>query len=185
MAITYRNIKGSALTHTELDTNFSDLVANDDDFETRITAREALAAYGAINVQATDAVTVSAIGVVAKTLPFSNNGYSSALTADASNNRLTITAAGIYVVNFNISMHTLSSGNSGIYEFHLMDDGVRIGVSAVREMSGGNDTGSSSFSFLVNAGAGSHLTIDVLSDNGGNNDTIAINFSNLIAHRID
>jgi len=140
--------------------------------------------YGAINNQETDAVSVSSIGTTAQTLPFTNDGVSEGVVTDAANNRLTLTNAGVYWVNFNMSFSTVASGDSGDYIFKLLDDGVFTGCSVHREMSGGPDTGSTSFSFLVDAGAGSQMTVTVESDSGGNSDDIDINFANLIAARL-
>jgi len=64
--------------------------------------------YGAINNQETDAVSVSSIGTTAQTLPFTNDGVSEGVVTDAANNRLTLTNAGVYWVNFNMSFITLS-----------------------------------------------------------------------------
>lgn len=141
--------------------------------------------YGAINTLRSDTVSISSIGTTAQTLAFANDGVDSGnVTADSANNRVTVADAGTYLTAFNISFHTVASGDSGTYIFKLLDDGVATGAECTRYMSGTNDSGSASFSFLVNAGAGSHLTISVESDNGSDADDITILFCNLIVTKV-
>jgi hypothetical protein len=140
--------------------------------------------HAAIQTVEADAVSVSTIGTTAQTLPFESDGESSGVVADAANNRLTLTDAGTYLISFTISFATAAAGDSGLYEFKLMDDGVATGHTCATAMSGTADTSTTSLSALVTVGAGSHMTIEVESDNGSDTDDINLYSASLIAMRV-
>jgi len=167
MAITLRAAKGSALTHSELDANFTDL-------DTRTTAIET-GAYATIYSSQNDAVTVSTIGTTAKKLVgFSNNGPSNNLTPDSANDRMVILAKGDYWVDVSVSFGTVAPGDSGLYEFHVRVNDVETVVEFHRNMSGTSDKGSSGCSGILSMDVGDVVTLWVESDEAGDTDDISI-----------
>lgn len=140
--------------------------------------------YAGIHTLEADAVSVGSIGTTAQTFPFANDGPDNGVVADSANNRITLTEAGVYYVNFSISFSTTAAGDAGLYEFKLMNDGVATGHAMARQMSGSADTGSSGFSALITVGAGSQLTVEVESDDGGDSDDIDIYHAKLLAFKV-
>lgn len=140
--------------------------------------------YATIETIETDAVTVSGIGTTPITFPFTSNGESEGLTADATNNRITCSTAGVYYVDFAISFSTNAVGDAGLYEFKLNIDGTPSTHGMARQMSGSSDTGSGGFNAIVSVTAGQHLTIEVESDDGGNGDDIDLYFANLTSFKV-
>lgn len=143
-----------------------------------------LLSYGEINTLESDSVSVSSIGTTVQTLPFSNNGEENGMTADSANNRITVTDTGKYFVRFGISFSTTASADAGLYTFTIMDDAVESGVAMMRDMSGSSDTGSVSCAGILNITGGSHITVQVESDNGSDTDDIDIDFCNLLIMRV-
>jgi hypothetical protein len=140
--------------------------------------------YASINTIETNAQTVSTIGTNPKTLPFTNNGPDNVEVSDAANNRITLTDAGVYFITFRVTFFTSAPGDAGLYEFKVLDDGVATGLALARQMSGSSDTGTAAIAGLMTAGAGSHITVSVESDDAGNNDDIGIYSSNLVAFKV-
>lgn len=140
--------------------------------------------FGEIKTLESDAVSLSGIGTTPITLPFSQNGDASNITADASNNRLVLPNAGTYFVIFSASFSTTASGDAGTYEFKILDDGVSTGIEMAREMSGSNDTGSDAAIGLATVADDSVLTVSVESDDGGNTDNIDIYNMHLSAFKV-
>lgn len=140
--------------------------------------------YAEIYTQESDAVSIGSIGTTPVVVPFANNGPDETAVADSANNRITLTNAGTYYVVFTCSFSTAAAGDAGLYEFKLLDDGVAVHLAGSRQMSGSSDTGGVGFSGIITVGAGSQLTVQVESDEGGNSDDINIYHMNLSALRI-
>lgn len=138
--------------------------------------------YGEITTLESDAVSVSSINGTPSTLPFSNDGQSQGITADAANNRLTVADSGVYFITFTISFSTTSSADAGLYEFKVLDDGTSTGIEMARQMSGTADTGAGGASGLASLGAGSHITVSVESD--GTSDDIDLYNCHLTAFKV-
>lgn len=144
----------------------------------------ALFQYADIHTEEVDAVSVGSIGTTAQTFPFTSNSESEVVVADAANNRITLTNAGVYWVTFSVSFSTTAVGDAGLYEFKLALDGTPEGHAMARQMSGSSDTGSGGFSGLITATAGQQLTIEVESDEAGNSDDIDIYHANLAVVKV-
>jgi len=140
--------------------------------------------YANIYTLESDAATLGSIGTTLQTLPFVNNGESNGNVADATNNRITLTNAGVYIVFLHAAFHTTAAGDAGLYEFKINLDAVATGFAGVREMSGSNDTGTMAISAVVNATAGQQLTVSIESDEAGDTDDIDIHMMNLSAFKI-
>jgi hypothetical protein len=140
--------------------------------------------YASLETVETDTLSVGTIGTTAVTLAFASDGASNGVAADAANNRLTLTEAGTYLITFSISFATAAGADAGLYEFKLMDDGVATGHACATYMSGTTDTSSTNMSALITVGAGSHLTVEVESDNGSDTDDINVYASTLIAMKV-
>ena len=155
MAITLRATKGSSLTHSELDGNFTDL-------DGRTTTMEGGAAsigdiyvadgagggayggtsYASIYSSHADSVTVGTIGTTAKKVTgFSQNGPSNNATSDAANDKITILTKGDYWIDVTISFGTVASGDSGLYQFHVRVKDIESVIGFHRNMSGTSDKG--------------------------------------------
>lgn len=132
------------------------------------------ALYASIYTEESDAVTVSSIGTTAQTLPIQSDGESNGITADSSNNRLTLVNSGKYYITFCIDFSTVASGDSGLYEFKVKMNGSSTPLTTARAMSGSSDTGSSIVVGIVNATANTQITVEVESDNGSDSDDITI-----------
>ena len=135
---------------------------------------QSVSEYANIYTQKSDSVTLSSIGTTVQTLPFSTDGAENGAVADSSNNRLTLTTAGDYKVDFHISMATAAAGDAGLYSFVVLDDGVVTPLESDIELSGTTDTTVVSVSGVITVGAGSQLTVRIASDEAGNTDDIEI-----------
>lgn len=140
--------------------------------------------YAGVYTKESDAVSVSSIGTTPQTFPFTNDGEENGANADAANNRITIGDAGVYMIVFHISFSTAAAGDAGLYEFKLMDDGVETGFASATYMSGSNDTQVVSTCALVSVGAGSHITIQLESDDAGNADDISVYTAKLSVFKV-
>lgn len=142
-------------------------------------------AYACIKTLESDSLSVGTIGTTAKTLPFSQDGLELNLTADATNNRITVDSdGGVYYVAFDVSFSTAASGDSGLYEFKLMNNGVFSGFAGQRNKSGTSDAGSTSFVGLIEASGNAHLTVSVESDEAGNTDDIEVYTASLVVFKV-
>jgi hypothetical protein len=136
--------------------------------------------YATIYTVEGDSATLGSIGTTAQTLPFDSDGPNNGAIANQANNRITVSVAGDYQIYFSISFDTAASGDSGLYEFKVMDDGVATHIAASREKSGTNDRDAISVSGIVTLGAGSNVTVSVESDEAGDSDDITIYNSQLV-----
>lgn len=139
--------------------------------------------YAGIHTFEADALSVGTIGTTPKTLPFANDGPDNVVVADSANNRITLTDAGVYYVNFSISFSTAAAGDAGLYEFKILLDGTPTGYAVARQMSGTSDTGSAVCVALITATAGQHITVSVESDDAGTDD-IDIYTNKLVAFKV-
>ena len=137
--------------------------------------------YGLIYTQDSDAFTISSIGTTPQTMGFTTDGVSNVVVADSANNRLTLTLGGIYWISLTVSIETVASGDAGIYDFKIADDGVNTPLEIHREMSGSADSGSGSVAGIISVGANSQLTVNLSSDNGGDTDDLTIHNAQLVA----
>lgn len=130
--------------------------------------------YAAIFTEEADSVSVSSIGTTPIQLPIENNGISNGMTADAANNRITVLEDGDYDIQFNSSFGTVAGGDSGTYEFDIAINGTATVYQFSRYLSGTSDRGNGSVKGFLALSAGDHITVQVLSDNGGQNDDLNI-----------
>jgi hypothetical protein len=133
--------------------------------------------YGGIGLY-DGSVAVSSIGVTAQKLTVFNVDMPSVgVTADSTtDDDLTVTVAGDYVVHFHASFATVAAGDAGTYEFHLRVNGSegsthqKLGLR--RDMSGSSDVGAGGFGGITHFAANDVLTIWVESDDVGDNDDL-------------
>lgn len=109
-----------------------------------------------------DGSTASAAITTPVELALETNGPGSVVVPDATNNRITLTTAGDYYIDFSLS-YTGSASNA-VWQFHARLDGVESYVGIHRKIGVGSDVGSCSFSGIVTATAGQQLTIYAESD---------------------
>ena len=140
--------------------------------------------YAQVYTLESDAQSVGSIGTTGLTFPFVNNGENNTAVADASNNRITCTTAGVYSFNFTVAFATAAAGDAGIYEFKLYDDGAATGFATAANLSGSSDNTSLTLTAVLSVGAGSQMTINIESDEAGDTDDINIYTSSFTAFRI-
>jgi len=122
------------------------------------------------------AIAIGSIG----TTPILFTGFdtdmpSNGVTPAHGSDQITIGLAGDYYLDVAITLHTATSGDAGLYQFHLRVNGVEnANFGTRRQMSGTSDTGSTSFSGIITLAASDVLTIYVESDDGGGSDDIVI-----------
>ena len=136
--------------------------------------------YGGM-VVTDDTVAIGSIGTTpAKLTAFTDDSPNNGVTPDSTtDNDLTVTVAGDYLISFTITFSTVAAGDAGIYQFRLRVNGSESATGAYqlgmrREMSGSSDTGSGGFDGIVTLAASDVLTIYVESDDGGGGDDINV-----------
>jgi len=143
-------------------------------------AEQAVAAqiYTAAGVTAKDIVT----GTPTE-LDIESNGLSNQCVADAANNRITTTHAGLYHVDFQTSFSAEFSGDT--WTLQLRQNGVAVPKAACNRFMGASDVGSVGFVATVQAAAGDNFTIYVEHDRIVVNQEITIKQLQLVMHRLD
>lgn len=97
---------------------------------------------------------------------FATNGASSNCTADAANDKITITRAGFYKVSAQISF--TSDTNNVVYRVAAFYDGVEQDqCHFLRKLATGADAGSASFVGIIDCAAGKDIDLRCRHDNGG------------------
>lgn len=135
--------------------------------------------YGGISSH-DSSIAVATIGTTQKKLAaFDTNDVNDGATPDHTADQITVLTAGDYEVTFTISFSTTAAPDAGLYEFHLRLDAVEQPYGCYRQMSGTADTGSASFTGMLNIAANEVVTVYVESDNGADTDDIVVNSATL------
>ena len=105
-----------------------------------------------------------------------SSGNASNCTADATNDKITITKAGKYRVVGTFSFSGTANSN---WRIALFNDGTEEAcVHLARKLGAGGDVGSASFSGIIVAGANKDIDVRARHDSVGNQD-ITMQYSNL------
>jgi hypothetical protein len=137
--------------------------------------------YGGIGLYNNDAgAAIASIGTTpVKITVFDTNMPSNLVTPDhATDDDLTITVAGDYMVKCCMSFSTAAAGDAGTYQVRLRVNGSEgTGAQLLgtrRDMSGSSDVGSANFCGIATFAASDVLTVWVESDDGTLNDDIQV-----------
>lgn len=136
--------------------------------------------YG--NIYSKDAtIAISTIGTTAKKFAvFNTNGPSNLVTADHTNDQLTVTVAGVYKVDATFSMATSAAGDAGTYQLHLRVNGTENAAIGCRHyFSGSSDNDTMCLTGLVTLAANDVVTVYVESDEAGGTDDVVVEAANL------
>lgn len=137
--------------------------------------------YGGIYSDSS-AIAISSIGTTAQKLAaFDTNMPSNGTTPDHTNDQITLSRAGTYLINFQCSFETTAAGDAGEYQYHIRVNAVESGFGAHRDMTGSSDIGSVSLVAIVTVSANDIVTVYVESDDGGGTDDIIIRSAQLTA----
>lgn len=137
------------------------------------------AVYGGI-ASKDGAIAIDTIGTTAKKLEvFTANEASNLTTPDHTNDQITVTVAGDYLVALQITLATATAGDAGEYQVHLRVNGIEDATMGARQhMSGSNDVESITCQGIVTLAASDILTVYIESDDAGTDD-IVVNAANL------
>ena len=123
--------------------------------------------YGQVYAEPSTGTSTSLItGTWTQLAVFESDGLSSnGVTPDQANDQITLTIAGVYFVNFGVSLEA-PNGTATAYHLEVALDGVRQSqVSSKRALnSSGAIIGSMSASGIVQATAGQNLTLEALTE---------------------
>ncbi len=140
MAITYRSVKGSALTHTELDANFTDL-----DGRATANAAAAVAATHPNRVLVTQANAATTLGgTIDSTVEYVITGI-----IDMSGIQINVPATGVYLRGYNFDLSQLVSTEAAATLFYSLASGNVLMLDLGIEMSG---AGSQVYNLTSNTG---------------------------------
>lgn len=115
-------------------------------------------------------------------LDIASNGLSNQCVADAANNRITTTHAGLYHVDMQMSFSAEFASDT--WTLQLRQNGAAVAKAACNRFMSNNDVGSVGFVATVQAAAGDNFTIYV-EHNHGSNAEITIKELQLVMHRLD
>jgi hypothetical protein len=154
------------------------------DFTTTETNDKLTGAYGGIHVHAN--ATLQAIPTGAtyiKVINFADNDPSAGTTPDATNNKITITKAGVYRVEGAFSM---TSGTANVVAFgSLFVDAAEIeSIHFSRKISVAGDVGNANFTGLISLTSGQEIDFRVRHDNVGSVN-MTFTYMNLNISRVD
>ena len=138
--------------------------------------------YG--NIYSKDgSIAISTIGTTAKKFAvFTANGPSNLVTADHTNDQLTVTIAGVYKIDATISATTAAAGDAGTYQLHLRVNGTENAAIGCRHyFSGSSDQDTMYITGLVTLAANDVLTVYIESDEAGNTDDLVVEAANFSA----
>lgn len=118
-------------------------------------------------------------------LDIASNGLSNQCVADAANNRITTTHAGLYHVDMQMSFSAEFANDT--WTFQLRQNGVAVTKAACQRFMSNADVGSVGFVATVQAAAGDNFTIyaDHSRAPAGTDADITINELQLVMHRLD
>jgi len=125
--------------------------------------------YGMLHVEDASTPQTGLNGTPQKLTAFVVEGPSSGVTCDATNDKLTVGTAGVYLCMLQLSF---SGTISASIEGHIYKGGVDTGLGFHRKMGTGGDQGSASCIGLVTCAASDVLEIYVTSD--GSNDSVTV-----------
>jgi hypothetical protein len=136
--------------------------------------------YASIYSRESDSSTIAGISTTPVAFTFVNNGVDNGATSDASNNRITVSTTGDYLVTFSVSFGASLVGDAGVYEFRVQDDGSNTILEASADADYTNmNRVTASVTGILSITSGSHITVTVASDEVSATDDITVINSHL------
>ena len=139
--------------------------------------------YGMLSNVLADSSTFAATTSPALLTTFTLATPSSGVTVSAASDDMTIVTAGVYMINFAVTLSTNTPGSANTATFTLYDDPLGVASPAAtvilvqRTMSGSGDTGSASFTALYTVSATDKLSIFITSTGNYTYNIISSNFT--------